>query len=90
YGNVVVIDHGNGVATLYAHLSAITVGVGDALDTGDVLGEVGCTGRCFGDHLHFELRVNEMPIDPIPYLPGGTLFAGLGPTAVDDVGGSQD
>jgi murein DD-endopeptidase MepM/ murein hydrolase activator NlpD len=75
YGNVVVVDHGGGVSTLYAHLSKIMVGAGDELDQGDNLGLVGCTGSCTGDHLHFELRINGQPVDPLPFLPGAALFA---------------
>lgn len=75
YGNTVIIDHGDGMATLYAHLSAFAVHAGDVLEQGDVLGLVGCTGSCTGDHLHFEVRVHETPVDPLLYLPGGRLYA---------------
>jgi murein DD-endopeptidase MepM/ murein hydrolase activator NlpD len=68
YGNLVVVDHGNGVATAYAHMSALGVGVGQAVAPGQTLGYVGCTGHCFGDHLHFEVRVNGAPYDPLGYL----------------------
>jgi virulence factor Mce-like protein len=68
YGNTVIVDHGNGVATLYGHLSESLMEVGDAVEQGDVLGLVGCTGSCTGDHLHFEVRVNDEPVDPLPYL----------------------
>lgn len=76
YGNVVVIDHGGGVSTLYSHLDSLALRVGDAVSAGDVIGTVGCTGRCFGDHVHFEVRINGVAVDPLLYLPGGTLFAG--------------
>ena len=75
YGNTVIVDHGDGMATLYAHLSGFAVRAGDVLEQGDVLGLVGCTGSCTGDHLHFEVRINATPVDPLLYLPGGRLFA---------------
>jgi murein DD-endopeptidase MepM/ murein hydrolase activator NlpD len=67
YGNLVVIDHGGGLATAYAHQSSIAVGSG-SVSQGQVIGYVGCTGHCFGDHLHFEVRVNGSPVDPLGYL----------------------
>ena len=73
YGNVVVIDHGDGFTTLYAHLSEIALRAGDVVEGGDLVGLVGCTGRCTGDHLHFEIRIDGLPTDPLPYLPGGVL-----------------
>jgi len=69
YGNAVIIDHGGGYSTLYAHLSEFNTSSGSSIDQGDVLGYVGCTGNCYGDHLHFEVRVNGSPVDPMPYLP---------------------
>jgi murein DD-endopeptidase MepM/ murein hydrolase activator NlpD len=69
YGNTVIIDHGGGYATLYAHMSEFNTSSGAYVDQGDVIGYVGCTGNCYGDHLHFEVRVNGSPVDPMPYLP---------------------
>lgn len=69
YGNAVVIDHGGGYATLYAHQSRIAVHNGQHVDQGEIIGYVGCTGSCTGDHLHFEVRINGNPVDPMPYLP---------------------
>jgi murein DD-endopeptidase MepM/ murein hydrolase activator NlpD len=69
YGNTVIIDHGGGVATLYAHLSSFEVGSGQAVSQGEIVGAVGCTGSCTGDHLHFEVRVNGSPQDPLNFLP---------------------
>ncbi|HEX2294435.1 MAG TPA: peptidoglycan DD-metalloendopeptidase family protein, partial [Actinomycetota bacterium] len=57
YGNTVIIDHGGGVQTLYAHLSSFAVSAGQTVSQGQVVGNVGCTGSCTGDHLHFEVRV---------------------------------
>ena len=67
YGNFVIVDHGGGLSTAYAHQSSIAVG-GGAVAQGQVLGYVGCTGHCFGPHLHFEVRVNGSPVDPLGYL----------------------
>jgi murein DD-endopeptidase MepM/ murein hydrolase activator NlpD len=69
YGNAVIIDHGGGVATLYGHLSAFSVSGGQSVAQGEVVGNVGCTGSCTGDHLHFEVRLNGGPVDPMGYLP---------------------
>jgi len=68
YGNVVVIDHGNGLSTTYNHLSSFNVGSGQSVSRSSQIGAVGCTGYCTGPHLHFEVRVNGSPVDPIPYL----------------------
>jgi len=68
YGNAVVIDHGGGISTLYAHMSSIAVS-GGSIRQGQHVGNVGCTGSCTGDHLHFEVRVNGSPTDPMQYLP---------------------
>jgi murein DD-endopeptidase MepM/ murein hydrolase activator NlpD len=67
YGNLIIIDHGNGVATAYAHQSSFVVG-GGAVSQGQTIGYVGCTGHCFGPHLHFEVRVNGSAVDPLGYL----------------------
>jgi murein DD-endopeptidase MepM/ murein hydrolase activator NlpD len=69
YGNAVVIDHGGGIATLYAHMSAFSVSSGNSVGQGQVVGSVGCTGSCTGDHLHFEVRVNGGAVNPLDYLP---------------------
>ena len=68
YGNLVVIDHANGLATAYAHQSSIAAGNGASVAQGQVIGYVGCTGYCFGPHLHFEVRVNGDPVNPLGYL----------------------
>ena len=69
YGNAVVIDHGGGVSTLYGHMSSFGVSNGQEVSQGQVVGNVGCTGSCTGDHLHFEVRVNGSPVNPLDYLP---------------------
>jgi murein DD-endopeptidase MepM/ murein hydrolase activator NlpD len=68
YGNLVVIDHGGGLATAYGHQSQIASSVGQHVEQGQVIGYVGCTGHCFGPHLHFEVRINGTPVDPLRYL----------------------
>jgi murein DD-endopeptidase MepM/ murein hydrolase activator NlpD len=68
YGNFVVIDHGGDLATAYGHQSAIAVTCGEQVAQGQVIGYVGCTGHCTGPHLHFEVRINGNPVDPMGYL----------------------
>jgi murein DD-endopeptidase MepM/ murein hydrolase activator NlpD len=67
YGNLIIIDHGGGIATAYGHQSSFAVG-GGPVSQGQTIGYVGCTGHCFGPHLHFEVRVNGSPVDPLGYL----------------------
>ncbi|HWC13810.1 MAG TPA: peptidoglycan DD-metalloendopeptidase family protein [Actinomycetota bacterium] len=68
YGNVIVLDHGDGLSTTYNHLSSFLVGSGQSVARGSHIGGVGCTGYCTGPHLHFEVRVNGDPVDPMSYL----------------------
>ncbi len=68
YGNTIVIDHGNGLATLYAHQSVLFAQNGQSVKTGDIIGLVGMTGYATGPHLHFEVRVNGTPVDPMSFL----------------------
>jgi murein DD-endopeptidase MepM/ murein hydrolase activator NlpD len=68
YGNLVVIDHGGSLATAYGHQSSIAVSCGQHVEQGQTIGYVGCTGHCFGPHLHFEVRINGSPVDPLGYL----------------------
>jgi murein DD-endopeptidase MepM/ murein hydrolase activator NlpD len=69
YGNLVMIDHHNGLATLYGHQSRIGVSCNQQVSQGQTIGYVGCTGFCTGPHLHFEVRLNGNPVDPLGYLP---------------------
>ena len=68
YGNIIVIDHGHGLATAYAHQQGFAVGSGAHVAQGQVIGYSDCTGRCFGPHVHFEVRVNGSAVDPMGYL----------------------
>lgn len=77
YGNMVEIEHANGLSTRYAHMSAISVSVGQIVKTGAVLGRVGSTGRSTGPHLHYETRINEEPVDPTRFLKAGAKLAGI-------------
>jgi murein DD-endopeptidase MepM/ murein hydrolase activator NlpD len=71
YGNMVEVDHGNGVTTRYAHLSAILVTVGQVLAKGAVVGRAGSTGRSTGPHLHYEVRLDGEAVDPMRFIKAG-------------------
>jgi murein DD-endopeptidase MepM/ murein hydrolase activator NlpD len=68
YGQLVVIDHGGGLSTRYGHLSHIDVDLGKVVTRGEFLGKVGSTGRSTGPHLHYEVRINDEPVNPLQYL----------------------
>jgi len=68
YGNRIIINHGNGIKTLYAHESKMFVKVGDSVSRGQTIGMVGCTGWCTGPHVHFEVYVNGQKVNPLNYL----------------------
>ena len=69
YGNAILINHGEGISSLYAHLSKIDVFEGEVVDTNTVIGEMGSSGRSSGDHLHLEVRKNGIPVSPYTVLP---------------------
>jgi murein DD-endopeptidase MepM/ murein hydrolase activator NlpD len=71
YGNVIILDHGGGFTTRYGHMSRIKVKKGDRVDAGDVIGSVGHVGWATGNHLHYEVRLNGVPLDPARYIPKG-------------------
>lgn len=75
YGRMVLIESGSGWATLYAHLDKILVEEGQMVTPDEIIGQMGRTGRATGVHLHFEIRKNKGPIDPLELLPGGTQVA---------------
>jgi murein DD-endopeptidase MepM/ murein hydrolase activator NlpD len=68
YANRVTLDHGNGYQTLYAHMAKVSVSVGQTVNRGDLIGQMGCTGRCTGTHLHFEIRRSGSLVNPLSYL----------------------
>ena len=68
YGNLVIIDHGNGVETYYGHCSSITTTVGAKVSAGDIIAKVGSTGNSTGNHLHFEIRINGSAVNPQRYI----------------------
>jgi len=71
YGRTVVIDHGNGIRTRYAHLKSIAVDRGERVKAGEVIGKVGKSGNASGYHLHYEIVVDGTPVDPRPSMAGG-------------------
>jgi murein DD-endopeptidase MepM/ murein hydrolase activator NlpD len=68
YGNIVIVQHAGGMQTRYAHQSAMSVTAGQTVAAGEVIGAVGATGEATGPHLHFEVRLNGVAVDPAPYL----------------------
>jgi murein DD-endopeptidase MepM/ murein hydrolase activator NlpD len=68
YGNLVIVDHGGGIATAYGHNSSILVGYGSSVSQGQTIALSGSTGNSTGPHVHFEVRVNGSPVDPLGYL----------------------
>ncbi len=75
YGNMVEIDHGDGISTRYGHMEQVLVKVGDKVDQGGVVGLAGSTGRSTGTHLHYEVRENGHPVDPMYFINAGTKLA---------------
>lgn len=86
YGKTIVIDHGSGLTTLYAHASRLLVDEGDRVEQGEAIAEVGATGNAHGSHLHFEVRRDGHPVDPTPFLRSGSvpLPGGHAASATDD------
>lgn len=72
YGNMILIDHGNGLESLYAHLSKIEVKIGDIVNMNTIIGLVGITGHTTGPHLHLEIHQDGVPVNPLSYLPSLT------------------
>ena len=78
YGQMIEIDHGGGVTTRYGHLSAYGVAVGARVETGQVIGRAGSTGRSTGPHLHYETRINGEAVNPARFLEAGRLLVDSG------------
>jgi murein DD-endopeptidase MepM/ murein hydrolase activator NlpD len=68
YGQLVIVDHGGGLTTRYGHLSHIDVELDQVVSRAQLLGKVGSTGRSTGPHLHYEVRINDEAVNPLPYL----------------------
>lgn len=77
YGNMVIIDHGMNLTTRYAHLSKRTVREGQTVGTGQLVGYQGRTGRVTGSHLHYEVRLNDVPLNPAKFLKAGKQFCSI-------------
>jgi murein DD-endopeptidase MepM/ murein hydrolase activator NlpD len=77
YGQMVEVDHGNGIATVYGHMSEVLVAEGATVKAGDTLGRIGSTGRSSGPHLHYEVRLDGEPVDPTRFLEAGSDLASL-------------
>lgn len=74
YGNMVEVDHGNGITTRYGHMSAVLVSEGQWVEAGTVVGRLGSTGRSTGAHLHYEVRIDDDPVDPMRFMRAGARF----------------
>lgn len=83
YGKIVKIDHGSGIETRYAHASKLLVKAGDRVEKGQLIAEVGSTGRSTGAHLHFEIRLNGAALDPRKYLQSQLISEKLSPAVVN-------
>jgi murein DD-endopeptidase MepM/ murein hydrolase activator NlpD len=68
YGRALILDHGRGISTRYGHLSGFAVTVGQQVHRGDIIGYIGLSGRSTGPHLHYEVRINDIPVNPHKYL----------------------
>lgn len=86
YGRIIDIQHADGIITRYAHLSAFAPGLvaGTPVHIGEIIGNVGMTGRAHGPHVHFEVRVNGHPVDPKPYIALAACPAGTAPTPIEE------
>ena len=77
YGNMVEVDHGHGLVTRYAHLSAFDVSPGQWVEPGTIVGRVGSTGRSTGSHLHYEVRIDGRAVNPIPFMRSTDYLASI-------------
>lgn len=85
YGLFISIEHGGNIQTRYGHLSRLNVEAGQMVHKGDLIGYVGTTGRSTGPHLHYEVRIAGMAVNPIPYMQGGAVVAAATPTPAAQV-----
>jgi len=90
YGLFISLEHGGNIETRYGHLSRLNVAAGQAVHKGDLIGYVGTTGRSTGPHLHYEVRIAGVAVNPIPYLQGGVQTAAATPVGVAAIGGGED
>ena len=90
YGLFISLEHGGNIETRYGHLSRLNVAAGQAVHKGDLIGYVGTTGRSTGPHLHYEVRIAGVAVNPIPYLQGGVLTAAVTPAQAAMGGGEDD
>ena len=94
YGNLIEVDHGNGIITRYAHLSRIGVSAGDRVTRGEVIGKMGSTGRSTGSHLHYEVRIDGRSVNPIPFMESTDYLVALRDADAGDamhgLGGAND
>ena len=88
YGLFISLEHGGNIQTRYGHLSRLNVAAGQAVHKGDLIGYVGTTGRSTGPHLHYEVRIAGVAVNPIPYLQGGVQTAAA--ARVGAIGGGED
>ena len=77
YGNLIELQHGQGIATRYGHLTRSLVQPGQRIRRGDMIGHMGSTGRSTGSHLHYEVRIDGRAVNPIPFMQSGEAFAAL-------------
>ena len=89
YGLFISLEHGGKIQTRYGHLSRLNVAAGQAVHKGDLIGYVGTTGRSTGPHLHYEVRIAGVAVNPVPYLQGGVMTAAA-PGATSAIGGGED
>ena len=90
YGNLVEVEHGQGIVTRYAHLSAFNVAPGQTVTPGTIVGLLGSTGRSTGPHLHYETRINGGPVDPMRFLMAGAqVFSHPPPVALTTESGEE-
>ena len=89
YGLFISLEHGGNIETRYGHLSRLNVAAGQAVHKGDLIGYVGTTGRSTGPHLHYEVRIAGVAVNPVPYLQGGVQTVAA-PSTLAAIGGGED